>query len=301
MNNKLKVLICGSTVVFASWVSASGKPGTAAAMNGIVASQFGNFAATWTLVTVRFRKDTGEMRFVYANPQAEKALEAKIRDYPDGAVFAKIAIRTQDDPAFPSSAEPSGTRRTQFMVRDHRKYAQTNGWGYAIFDADGHIYPGDLGDQTKACFACHQIVKDRGDVFSRSLHLSVWPKKTREAWRESLSFASVEAKSLPSRLRKILPAGTARIRLLQGKVTGAVFSGTLDEIRPLLAREALGASTAAALVSDDQTQFSVVFPDGRAERAAKCGAHQMALRAYQTVADKNKPLFELEFCQDRKR
>jgi hypothetical protein len=50
------------------------------------------------------------------------------------------------------------------MVKDSKKYAATGGWGYAQFDKDGK--PGSESD-LKACFPCHQAIKDRDFVFTR--------------------------------------------------------------------------------------------------------------------------------------
>ena len=93
-------------------------------MNGYKLSDYEGFEKKWRLVTVRYRKDTGEMRFTYANPKAWNALLKRSKDYPDGAVFAKIGIITMEDPAFPSSAVPAGTRRYQLMVRNKKKHAE---------------------------------------------------------------------------------------------------------------------------------------------------------------------------------
>src|SRR6185436_10943563 len=57
-------------------------------MNGYKLSDFPDFEKKWKLVTVRFRKDTGEMRFTYANDLAFENLQKGVIDYPDGAIFA---------------------------------------------------------------------------------------------------------------------------------------------------------------------------------------------------------------------
>lgn len=131
-------------------------------MNGHELKEFAGFERNWKLVTVRFRKDTGEMRFTYANDLAWKALMSGATDYPKGSVFAKIGLATLEDPSFASSAVPSGARRYQFMVRDKTKYSETDGWGYALFDANGKTFPGEPKEASLACAACHHIVPERG-------------------------------------------------------------------------------------------------------------------------------------------
>lgn len=73
-------------------------------MNGYSLSQFPDFIKKWHFVTVRYRKDAHEMRFSYANDKAWETLQAGAKKYPDGAVFAKLGIMTQEDLAFSASA-----------------------------------------------------------------------------------------------------------------------------------------------------------------------------------------------------
>ena len=74
-------------------------------------SDFKGVEKNWHLVTVRFRKDTQEMRWTFANDGAWKTLSSGSIEYPNGAVFAKIDAVTHEDAQFPSSAVPSGARR----------------------------------------------------------------------------------------------------------------------------------------------------------------------------------------------
>ena len=145
-------------------------------MNGYALKDYDGFwkdPANWHFVTVRFRKDTGEMRLTYANDIAWKALLAGGRQYPDGAVFGKIGLLTRDDPSFTSSAVPVGARRYQLMVRDAKKWQETNGWGYALFDGAGKAVAEDQDIASMACYACHALVPERGDVFSEPFQLDV--------------------------------------------------------------------------------------------------------------------------------
>ena len=56
-------------------------------MNGLQLKDYPDFETKWHLVTVRYRKDTGEQRFTYANDIAWTAMNAgpdgeKIKNYP---------------------------------------------------------------------------------------------------------------------------------------------------------------------------------------------------------------------------
>jgi len=120
-------------------------------MNGIRFKEYQSFAKQWQLITVRYRTDTGEQRFTYANKAAAKVLMSGKTEYPDGAVFAKVGFATEDDPLFPSSKIPHGEKRFQFMVRDKVKYASTGGWGYALFDREGRTFAEEPSGKAMAC------------------------------------------------------------------------------------------------------------------------------------------------------
>ncbi len=123
------------TFAAASAIAAEPQARVEPVMNDIKLGDYTDFEQKWPLITVRYRTDTTEMRFTYANPIADTVLKTGGTDYPDGAVFAKIGLMTADDPEFVSSKVPSGAKRFQFMVRDKVKYAATGGWGYAVFGA----------------------------------------------------------------------------------------------------------------------------------------------------------------------
>lgn len=224
-----------------------------------------NFEKDWKLVTVRFRKDTGELRFTYANPVAWKHMTARLAGktkdpYPKGAVFAKTGIATGEDASFPSSAVPGGVRRFQLMIRDEKKFAHTDGWGYALYTEDGKMAPGDAKQAALACAACHKIVPERDFVFSVPM-AGLAPKSSLLSLPASKnwSFRDMEAKALPGNVSQHLPVGSQSVRVLEGEITRHVFEGTLDEVRPLLSREVSRAGKPAMLLSQDAKRFSLVF------------------------------------------
>lgn len=231
------------------------------AMNDIRFKDYEGFQKRWQLVTVRFRSDTDEQRFIYANPIAYKALLKETKDYPDGAVFAKIGAMTVEDFEFPSSKVPAGALRVQFMVRDRKKYASTSGWGYALFTASGAVSSSENQEtQALACDACHQLVKEsRGEVFAQPVQLvSGMPGQMLASPR--VFFSDKKPSELPPGLRQVLPPQTAKVRFVEGRLRDHLFSGTLNEIQPLLIKEALLANDPALLLGADQKQFVLVYP-----------------------------------------
>lgn len=268
-------------------------------MFGYRLSDYRDFEKKWHPVTVRYRKDTGELRFVYANDLAWKALNAHQTNYPDGAVFAKIAAATETDSAFPSSLQPSKTRRYQFMVRNKSRHKDTDGWGYALFDSAGRTFDENPESMVKACAACHQLAASRGFVFSVPAELSPFlVDKTPDPPRPqtSVQFSDTSVDSLPKTLRDLIPREFSAVRLLQGPMRVQLFQGTLDEIRPLLAREAIQTQKPAALISENNARFSIVFVD----RQMACEPGQIGLRAIFNVNLENKnQKRELVYCETR--
>jgi hypothetical protein len=246
-------------------------------MNSYRLGDYKNFAQDWKLVTVRYRMDSGEFRFVYANPIAWKALSEGKKNYPLGAVFAKTAYLLSHDTTFAASLVPDDVNRYQLMIRDDKKHADTGGWGYAVFDKTGRTMPGNPKQVAQACNACHQIVQDLGGVFSK-------PIATEIAFTESAQsgalkradgriqlpgFETVAVSELPQALVSRLPEGTKTVRSLKGDLRKLLFQGTLDEVRPFLSQESISAKMPAVLLSEDKTRYSAVFRDPSAKN--DCG------------------------------
>lgn len=279
-------------------------------MNGYALKDFDGFwkqPDKWHFVTVRFRKDTGEMRLTYANDIAWKALQAGGKDYPDGAVFGKIGLMTHEDSAFTSSAVPSGARRYQIMVRDKAKWKDTEGWGYALFDGKGLASAEDQDIASRACYACHALVPERTDVFSEPFHLDVssneaMPEPVKEEIPR-IEFSTIKTEELPQKLREKLPAGFAEARLVQGKLVLNLFRGTIDEIRPTLVKESLKSGKPAALVSKDGTLFSVVYADPKNSACAMAGGGKgVQIKGFYTTGmlpGKPSEIADHEYCEKK--
>jgi len=236
-------------------------------MNGFKLDTFEDFASKWNLVTVRYRVDSGEFRFTYANPLAEKHLRAGKTDYPDGAVFAKVSYVLSNDPIFTSSMTPEKVQRYQLMVKNKKKFGATDGWGYALFNANGKTYPGEPQAVSMACAACHKIAAERGGVFSSPIeplrHYFNDKKPSAEKRVQSRAYApkfeAMKVEQLPKDLRDLLPKDMKTVRSLQGDLRKNIFQGTLDEVRPFLAAESLRSGAPAILLSQEGLRFSIVY------------------------------------------
>lgn len=233
-------------------------------MNGISWKDYRSFPEKWELVTIRFRKDTGEMRITYANEIAMKALKEGKTDYPDGAVFAKTGIHTGVDPQFISSVVPKGIRRYQLMVKNKKLYSATHGWGYALFDPEGKTFNEDPKVTQDACYACHTIVENRGDVFSQHFSTTRYVKPIftgDEKKVNSIHYVQKSVSSLPGHIRALVPAWAKDVRWVEVEILRKhVFQGTLDEMKPLLEHESMKSKLPAIFASKDEKRFVLVYP-----------------------------------------
>jgi hypothetical protein len=155
---------------FFAWIaSASTKSvGTAAPIYGITLP---DDYRDWRLISVaREEGNLDDIRAVLGNDVAVRAYRAGNRPFPDGTVIARLAWSyvpsEENDRAFgrqQSFVAGHPKNGVQFMVKSSRKYAATNGWGFAQFD-DGK--PADDAVH-RTCFACHEVAKTADFVFTR--------------------------------------------------------------------------------------------------------------------------------------
>jgi hypothetical protein len=94
---------------------------------------------------------------------------------PDGARMAKIHWEPKENPLFPGVTVPGRQVNVDFMVKDSKRFADSGGWGYAVFDYDvasDAFTPGTLdgrppqGNDAKCGFACHTRAKSTDYVFT---------------------------------------------------------------------------------------------------------------------------------------
>ena len=274
MEKIILFLLFSSSIVFGSEVS----------MNDIKLLQYGDFTQKWKLVTVRFRQDSHEMRFTYANDLAWESMTKGVAVYPDGAVFAKVGFKSGVDPAFNSSIVPSGARRFQFMVKDAKKYAETDGWGYALFQSNGELFEGDQKTATFSCHACHKLVAERNFVFSEPIEVSPVIKKIRTTYnleknKSHLFYTSLKAKDYQSNLKKFKnKIGENSLEIIDGDMREYFFGGTLDEVTPLLINHVLLTKKPSGFVSRDQGTFKILK---FSKNGKSCSAEEYAFDIYE--------------------
>jgi len=148
--------------------------------NGLSFAEFKGYEA-WQLVSIS--QDGPLVAAILANPVMINAYLAGIpgngKPFPDGAKMAKIHWNPKKMETFPAATVPGTQHDVDFMVKDSKRFADSGGWGYGVFDYDAAsntFAPGTLtgkppqGNDAKCGYACHTSVKTRDYVFTEYGH-----------------------------------------------------------------------------------------------------------------------------------
>jgi hypothetical protein len=116
---------------------------------------------------------------ILGNPVMINAYRAGIpangQPVPDGAKMAKIHWTPKPNAFFPDATGPGDLVNVDFMVKDSKRFADSGGWGYAVFDYDtasDAFTPGTTagtppqGNDARCGYACHTRAKARDYVFT---------------------------------------------------------------------------------------------------------------------------------------
>jgi hypothetical protein len=144
--------------------------------NGLAFSEFRGYE-TWQVVSIS--QDGSLVAAILGNPVMIKAYLAGVpgngKPFPDGAKMAKLHWNPKKLETFPAATVPGTLDDVDFMVKDSKRFADSGGWGWAVFDYDAAsdtFTPGTLagkppqGNDAKCGFACHTTVKTRDYVFT---------------------------------------------------------------------------------------------------------------------------------------
>jgi len=143
---------------------------------GLAFSEFRGYEA-WQAISIS--RNGRVMAVILGNPSMIDAYRAGIpgngKPFPDGAKMAKVHWTPKQNEFFPDATVPGSLLNVDFMVKDSKRFADSGGWGYAVFDYDAAsdtFKPGTSagtppqGNDAKCGFACHTRVKTRDYVFT---------------------------------------------------------------------------------------------------------------------------------------
>jgi hypothetical protein len=138
----------------------------------------------WQVVGPSLTEAANVIRVIVANPVMIKAYEEGIpgngKPFPDGSKIVKLEWRLKkitDPPFSPNTPDtvPGDLTEVEFIVKDSKRFSDTHGWGYAMFDYDavsGTFAPATeaskppVGHDAKCGAACHTLAASKDYIFS---------------------------------------------------------------------------------------------------------------------------------------
>ena len=143
---------------------------------GLAFSEFRGYEG-WQAISIS--RSERAVAVILGNPAMISAYRAGIpgngKPFPDGAKMAKIHWAPKQNEFFKDATVPGTLQNVDFMVKDSKRFADSGGWGYGVFDYDAAsdtFKPGTTagtppqGNDAKCGFACHTGVKARDFVFT---------------------------------------------------------------------------------------------------------------------------------------
>ena len=138
----------------------------------------------WQVVGPSFTEAANVIRVIVANPVMIKAYQDGIpgngKPFPDGSKIVKIEWRPKKITDLPFSAStpdtvPGDLAQVEFIVKDSKRFSDTRGWGYAMFDYDaasGTFAPATkaskppVHNDAKCGAACHELAGSKDYIFT---------------------------------------------------------------------------------------------------------------------------------------
>jgi hypothetical protein len=169
-------IIAGVFAVVGGWALSAEDKYALKVPNGLAFSEFRGYEG-WQVVSIS--QDGPLMAAILANPVMIDAYQAGIpgngKPFPDGAKMVKIHWIPKKMETFPAATVPGTQHDVDFMVKDSKRFADSGGWGWGVFEYDAAsdtFAPGTSAstppqeNDAKCGFACHTIVQTRDYVFT---------------------------------------------------------------------------------------------------------------------------------------
>jgi hypothetical protein len=143
---------------------------------GLAFSEFKGYEG-WQVISLSHNPKVAAV--IVGNPAMIEAYRAGIpangKPVPDGAKMAKIHWTPKPNAFFKEATVAGELLNVDFMVKDSKRFADSGGWGYGVFDYNSKtdtFTPGTTagsppqGNDAKCGFACHTTAKARDYVFT---------------------------------------------------------------------------------------------------------------------------------------
>jgi hypothetical protein len=138
--------------------------------NGLPFADFRGYE-NWQVVAVSQTESL--LKVMVANPTMIKAYRAGIpgngQPFPDGSKIAKIEWKAKVNSESPFWVRVPASLQDVFLIeKNSKKYPDTKGWAYAVFDYDPatSTYAPDKTGTVTCGFACHTAVAKKDYIFT---------------------------------------------------------------------------------------------------------------------------------------
>jgi hypothetical protein len=177
------VIVTGVLAAAGGWAFAAQDKYTVKVPNGLAFSEFRGYE-DWQSVGPSQTDAQNVMRLILANPVMINAYKAGIpsngKPFPEGSKIAKIEWRPKKltDPPFSATTPdtvPGDLTEVEFIEKDSKRFPDTHGWGYGMFDYDtasGTFTPANAaskppqGNDAKCGAACHMLAVSKDYIFT---------------------------------------------------------------------------------------------------------------------------------------
>jgi mono/diheme cytochrome c family protein len=120
---------------------------------------------SWKLISTTDRGDNNTFRFILGNDVAVNAAESgNISPWPDGTRFAKVAW--QQEMGEDGLIHPGKFVQVELMVKDARRYKETEGWGWGRWRGLDLKPYGEDSQFVSECTGCHMPLRGNDYVYT---------------------------------------------------------------------------------------------------------------------------------------
>ncbi len=137
--------------------------------SGIAFSDFRGYE-DWSVVSSARTEDV--LKVIVANPSMIKAYKAGVpgngQPFPDGSMIVKLQWKPKKSTEAPFVVDvPDVFKQVFVMEKDSKRFPNTGGWGYAVFnyDATSDQFTPDAKSLSDCGNACHTAVKAKDYIF----------------------------------------------------------------------------------------------------------------------------------------
>lgn len=119
----------------------------------------------WEVISTTNRFDNHSMRIIYGNAIAAKAIKQNhVKLLPEGSALVKVVWNSIEEKN--GDITPGSFNNVQIMIKDHKRFAESGGWGFARFNGLKLKRYSDTPMFNTACFNCHKIADKTDFVFN---------------------------------------------------------------------------------------------------------------------------------------